>query len=49
MEMLGVAGGSCSQNTHIEARHVDPVAYNHINELVRGTILSEKDLGVEDF
>jgi len=38
-----------SRDTHVEARHVDPVAYNHVDELIRGTILSEEDLSVEDF
>lgn len=39
----------CFWDTHVKAWHVDPVAYNHVNELVRGTILSEKDLSIEDF
>lgn len=39
----------CFRDTHVEARHVDPVAYNHVNELIRGTILSEEDLSIEDF
>ena len=45
--MLQKAGSS--RDTHVEARHVDPVAYNHVDELIRGTILSEEDLSVEDF
>lgn len=49
LEMLGIAEGGWFQDTHIEAGHVDSVAYNHINELIGGTILSEEDLSIEDF
>ena len=31
---------------HIDARNVNSVAFNHIDQLVNGSILSEGDIGV---
>lgn len=34
--------------TYIQAGHVHPVAHNHIDELIRGAVLSEEHLRIED-
>lgn len=34
--------------TYIQAGHVHPVAHNHVDELVRGAILSEEHFCIED-
>lgn len=34
--------------TYIQARHVHPVAHDHINEFIRGAVLSEEHFRIED-
>ena len=34
---------------HVQALHVLPVAFNHINQIVRRAVLAEQDLAVVDF
>lgn len=38
-------GGS---TTYIQAGHVHPVAYNHIDEFIWGAVFSEKHFCIED-
>lgn len=46
---MWATGWNCLLYTHVETRHVDPIANNDIDKFIRCAIFPEENLCIEDF